>query len=123
MSVLLLNAEAVKANRRITPPGEWLLDNFYLIEEQIRTARRHLPKGYGRELPRLTDCPSASRPRVYDIALEVRFLANREANLYFGLLTDFRDAETEGLPEDAALLRLARQGIEALNNNFNLTGH
>src|SRR6185369_17055823 len=35
---------AVKANRRITPAGEWLLDNFYLIEEQIRTAKRHLPK-------------------------------------------------------------------------------
>ncbi len=37
---------------RITPAGEWLLDNYYLIEEQIRTARMHLPKGYSRELPR-----------------------------------------------------------------------
>ena len=43
-----LLTEAVKANRRITPAGEWLLDNFYLIEEQIRTAKRHLPKGYSR---------------------------------------------------------------------------
>ena len=62
--------EAVKANRRIAPAGEWLLDNFYLIEEQIRTARRHLPKGYSRELPRLLNGPSAGLPRVYDIALE-----------------------------------------------------
>ena len=61
---------AVKANRRITPAGEWLLDNFYLIEEQIRTARRHLPRGYSRELPRLAHGPSAGLPRVYDIALE-----------------------------------------------------
>ena len=38
-------AEAVKGSRRITPAGEWLLDNFYLIEEQIRMAKRHLPKG------------------------------------------------------------------------------
>ena len=60
----------VKANRRISPAGEWLLDNFYLIEEQIRTARRHLPKGYSRELPRLAHGPSAGLPRVYDIALE-----------------------------------------------------
>src|SRR6185295_12997020 len=44
---------SVSANRRITPAAEWLLDNFYLIEEQIRTAKRHLPKGYSRELPRL----------------------------------------------------------------------
>jgi len=57
-------------NRRITPAGEWLLDNFYLIEEQIRTAKRHLPKGYSRELPRLANGQSAGRPRVYDIALE-----------------------------------------------------
>jgi cellobiose phosphorylase len=65
----LLTAE-VTAKRRITPAGEWLLDNFYLIDEQIRTAKRHLPKGYSRELPRLAHGPSAGRPRVYDIALE-----------------------------------------------------
>src|SRR5574341_801300 len=65
-----LLTEAVKANRRITPAGEWLLDNFYLIEEQIRTAKRHLPKGYSRGLPRLLNGPSAGLPRVYDIALE-----------------------------------------------------
>ena len=61
---------AVRANRRIAPAGEWLLDNFYLIEEQIRTAKRHLPKGYSRELPRLASGPSTGLPRVYDIALE-----------------------------------------------------
>jgi len=70
LGVRNLLTEAVKTNRRITPAGEWLLDNFYLIEEQIRTARRHLPKGYSRELPRLLNGPSAGLPRVYDIALE-----------------------------------------------------
>ncbi len=61
---------AVAAKRRISPGGEWLLDNFYLIAEQIRTAKRHLPKGYSRELPRLAQGPSAGHPRVYDLALE-----------------------------------------------------
>lgn len=61
---------ALKKEHRITPAGEWLLDNFYLIEEQIRTARRHFPKGYSRELPVLANGPSAGLPRVYDIALE-----------------------------------------------------
>ena len=65
-----LLAQTIKENRRITPAGEWLLDNFYLIEEQIRTARRHFPKGYSRELPRLANGPSAGLPRVYDIVLE-----------------------------------------------------
>jgi len=62
--------EAVTANRRVTPASEWLLDNFYLIEEQIRTAKRHLPRNYSRQLPRLAQGASAGFPRVYDIALE-----------------------------------------------------
>ncbi len=63
-------SEVPMATRRATPAAEWLLDNFYLIEEQIRTARKHLPKGYSRELPRLANGPSSGLPRVYDIALE-----------------------------------------------------
>jgi cyclic beta-1,2-glucan synthetase len=70
VGVCKLLTVAVTAKQRVTPAGEWLLDNFYLIEEQIRTAKRHLPKGYSRELPRLAHGPSAGRPRVYDLALE-----------------------------------------------------
>ncbi len=65
----LLNS-VVAASRRVTPAAEWLLDNFYLVEEQIRTAKRHLPKGYSRELPRLAQGPSVGLPRVYDLAFE-----------------------------------------------------
>ena len=60
----------VQDDVRITPAGEWLLDNYYLIEDQIRTARRHLPKGYSRELPSLSHGASAGMPRVYDLAME-----------------------------------------------------
>lgn len=68
----LLSA-AVRNKRGMTPAGEWLLDNFHLIEEQIRTARRHLPKGYCQELPQLlvTGLGPRGVPRVYDIALAV----------------------------------------------------
>ena len=51
-------------------------------------------------------------------SLEVRFLANRDENLHFGLLTDFLDANEETIPEDAELLRLAREGIEELNDKY-----
>ena len=61
---------AIKEKQSITPAGEWLLDNFYLIEEQIRTAKQHLPNAYSRELPRLAKGPSRRLPRVYDLALE-----------------------------------------------------
>jgi len=62
---------AVDPSRKVTPAAEWLLDNFYLIEEQIQLARRHLPQSYSKELPRLLKGPSAGLPRVYDIVLEL----------------------------------------------------
>src|SRR6266404_4177114 len=62
---------AVDKTRRVTPAAEWLLDNFYLIEEQIQMARRHLPREYSRELPRLANGPSAGVLRVYEIVLEL----------------------------------------------------
>ena len=62
---------AVDPSRKVTPAAEWLLDNFYLIEEQIQLARRHLPQSYSKELPRLRKGPSAGLPRVYDIVLEL----------------------------------------------------
>ncbi len=69
-----LMTQAVKEGRQITPAAEWLLDNFYLIEEQIRTAKRHLPEGYSKELPRLRKLTrsgvQAGHPRVYDLALQ-----------------------------------------------------
>ena len=61
---------AVRSGLRMPPSGEWLLDNFYLIEEQIRTARQHLPKEYSRGLPHLAQGASRGLPRVYDIALD-----------------------------------------------------
>jgi cyclic beta-1,2-glucan synthetase len=62
---------AAKSGLRLAPAAEWLLDNFYLIEEQIRTARRHLPKHYSRELPRLANRGMEGTPRVYQLALEL----------------------------------------------------
>lgn len=63
--------DAVAHNRPVAPAGEWLLDNFHVIEEQIRTSRLHLPKQYSRGLPRLGKGLSAGYPRVYDLALEL----------------------------------------------------
>ena len=66
-----LVTEAAKRKRRNAPAAEWLLDNFYLVEEQIRMARRHLPPSYSRELPRLAKGPAATYPRVYGIVLDL----------------------------------------------------
>ena len=66
-----LVTSAVQSGTRITPAAEWFIDNYHLIEEQIRTARRHLPRGYSRELPRIEGTPARGTPRVYDIMLEL----------------------------------------------------
>jgi cyclic beta-1,2-glucan synthetase len=67
----VVTAAATTPGQRIVPAEAWLLDNFYLIEQQISLARRHLPRGYSRQLPRLADGLSAGFPRIYDLALEL----------------------------------------------------
>ncbi|MDT8376302.1 MAG: glucoamylase family protein [Mariprofundaceae bacterium] len=73
--VLLAAYDVVTAapatGHRIVPAEAWLLDNFYLIEQQINMARRHLPRGYSRQLPRLASGPSTDFPRIYDLAMEL----------------------------------------------------
>ena len=85
--ICTLLAQGADTHRRVTPAGEWLLDNFYLIEEEIRTAKRHLPPGYSRELPRLASGPQAGLPRVYDLALQA--VAHGDGRLGRGTLTRF----------------------------------
>ena len=86
------NRATLGGNRhcRITPGAEWLLDNFYLIEEQIQMARRHLPRGYSRELPRLINGPSAGLPRVFDMVLEL--ISHVDAQIDAGPLVAFIDS-------------------------------
>jgi hypothetical protein len=90
-AVLIVAGDLLKAaaatGHRIAPAGEWLLDNFYLVEQQIRTAKRHLPRAYSRELPHLRHGPSAGLPRVYDIALEV--IAHGDSSVHLKSLRRF----------------------------------
>ena len=50
--------------------------------------------------------------------LEVRYLANPEANLFYALFSDFTDAPEVSAPGDAALLKVARDGIASLNSHY-----
>ena len=59
---------AVREGQVTTPAAEWLLDNYHVVEEQIREVRDDLPSGYYRQLPKLADGPFAGYPRVFGIA-------------------------------------------------------
>jgi cyclic beta-1,2-glucan synthetase len=50
--------------------------------------------------------------------LEVRYLANKDANLFYSLLADFTDAPEPAMPRDTELQRTARDGIAALNSRY-----
>ncbi|UCC49845.1 MAG: glycosyl transferase, partial [Gemmatimonadota bacterium] len=60
--------EAVREKREITPAEEWLLDNFFVVDEQLREIRDHLPGGYYRLLPKIAEGHLAGYPRVYGLA-------------------------------------------------------
>ena len=61
-------AGTVMAKQEITPAAEWILDNFHVVDEQIRGIRDHLPRGYDRRLPRIATGHLAGSSRVYGLA-------------------------------------------------------
>ncbi len=61
-------AKAIREERDITQAAEWLIDNFHVARQQIREVRRDLPRGFYRELPKLTAGPLEGYPRVFGIA-------------------------------------------------------
>ena len=77
---------AAESGGWISPAGEWLLDNFHVITEQLREGREDLPRKYYRQLPVIAAGPHAGSPRAFAIAIK---------------LTDF----TDGLLDVAVLVR------------------
>ena len=61
-------AAAIREERAITPAAAWLVDNFHVVEQQIREIRKDLPRGFYRQLPKLADGPLEGYPRVFGIA-------------------------------------------------------
>ena len=62
-----------------------------------------------------------SRDNIEELVdrLEVHYLSNADGEVYFALLTDWTDADTEHAPADSALLEVALDGIQRLNLRHN----
>jgi cyclic beta-1,2-glucan synthetase len=60
-------AKAIQQEQTITPAADWLVDNFHIVDEQLREIRDDLPPGFYRELPKLASGPFEGYPRVYGI--------------------------------------------------------
>jgi cyclic beta-1,2-glucan synthetase len=59
---------ATREQRTITAAADWLVDNFHVVEEQVREVRTDFPPGFHRQLPKLLDGPLAAHPRVFGLA-------------------------------------------------------
>ncbi len=70
-SVRKLITDSIKRKDQISPAAEWLIDNFYLVEEHIRIAKKHFPKGYSEDLPQLSNNESEGLTRIYDIVIQI----------------------------------------------------
>ena len=71
-------------------------------------------------VPCLLLSPSAVRKLAKD--LEIRYLANRDANLIFGLLSDFPDADQQHTSADS-VLDICVEEIDRLNTRYAPDGH
>jgi len=89
-------AASIDERRAITPAAEWLVDNYYLVERQIREIRAALPPGYYRELPKLANGPFAGYPRVFGLAWA--FVAHTDSHFDTEMLCRFVSAYQEVQP-------------------------
>jgi cyclic beta-1,2-glucan synthetase len=79
--------EAIREGRAISPAAEWLVDNYHVVEEQLREIRQDLPKSYYHELPKLADGELEGYPRIYAVAVEL--IAHTDSRLDTNTLQRF----------------------------------
>ena len=79
--------KAIAQGGAITPAAEWLVDNYHMVEAQIRQVRDDLPPGYYRQLPKLAHGPLAGYPRVLGLAWA--FVAHTDSRFDAQMLTSF----------------------------------
>ncbi|WP_245259717.1 glucoamylase family protein [Methylopila sp. 73B] len=81
------SAAELEGGRGVTPAAEWLLDNYHLVEDQIREIREDLPGGYYRQLPKLSGGPFVGYPRVFGLAWA--YVAHTDSHFDPEILTRF----------------------------------
>ena len=77
----------VGEGQQVTPAAEWLIDNFHLIEENIRQIRADLPAGFYRQLPKLAEGPLVGHPRIFGIVWA--YVAHSDSSFDPASLTEF----------------------------------
>lgn len=87
---------ALRAREAAPPATEWLLDNYYIVEQQLQQARHDLSAAYYAELPKLANGLWAGYPRVYHIAIVL--ISHTDSHLSEDVLVRFVRAYQERAP-------------------------
>src|SRR6266705_1247440 len=82
--------ESIREEHTISPAAEWLVDNFHIVEEQVREIREDLPKCYYYELPQLAEGDFKNYPRIY--ALSIALIGHTDSQLDTETLRRFINA-------------------------------
>lgn len=102
-----------EASAAISYAGEWILDNYYIIQQAIRQIREDMPRRYYRQLPKLGASPMEGYPRVF--ALAWKFIDQADYHINLAELTRFVQAYQRVTPlkmgEIWALPIMLRMGI------------
>ena len=104
---------AAQAESRMSYAGEWLLDNYYIVQQALVQVGEDLPRGYYRELPKLATGQLAGYPRIYAVARAIVGVSNNQLTL--GVIKGFVAAYQQVTPltmgELWALPAMLRVGI------------
>ncbi|MGM0545196.1 MAG: GH36-type glycosyl hydrolase domain-containing protein [Bacteroidota bacterium] len=120
-------AKAAKQNRELSSAGEWLIDNFYIIQEQVVQLKVDLPRSYYKKLPRLVEGEYRDFPRTYEIVQKLAAISDNTIDKENTILTihAYQEEDTLNLAEIwsvplmnrlALIVRLSERSQKLLSN-------
>lgn len=117
--IAALVALALPASEWAVTAAHWLIEK---AKRPIRLLRYDFSRGVPEEAATVVVIPViwSTLEEVRGIAdrLEMHYLANRDPNIRFAILSDFKDGAAEEDPQDRLVLKSARSEIERLNRTY-----
>ena len=86
-------SKIVKSEKEVSPASEWLMDNFYIIQEQIVQVGIDFPQAYQKNIPLIAMGEHKGFPRVYEIILNM--LTHTDNVLDYEVLTEYINSYQE----------------------------
>ena len=114
--------------QRSVPAAEWLLDNFYLIEQQYKETKQNINRKFYRELPILDEGNFGGYPRIYAVIVEL--LSHNDSSADKNILIEFlnsyqsyatlKNAEIWAIPVilEIALIEIIRRQCELIRESM-----